>query len=96
MHDPTGVLTSFADAELATLGVRLRRVADTLLAALNPALRVQVACDLADLRGDIESFLNRFANRLDDRSRTSLILAQQELGATIAALDRNGVVAGHA
>lgn len=95
MHDPTGILTSLADAELATLGVRLRRVADTLLAALNPALRVQVASDLADLRGDIDSFLNRFANRLDDRSRTSLILAQQELAATIAALD-GGVIAGHA
>jgi hypothetical protein len=96
VHDPTGILTSLADAELATLGVRLRRVADTLLAALNPALRVQVAGDLADLRGDIESFLNRFGNRLDDRSRTSLILAQQELGATIAALDKSAVIAGHA
>ncbi len=80
MHDTTGILTSLADAELATLGVRLRRVADTLLAALNPALRVQIALDLADLRGDIQNFLNRFANRLDDRSRTSLIRAPGSSG----------------
>lgn len=93
--DPRTILTSLADAELATLGVRLRRVADTLLAALNPALRVQVAGDLADLRGDIDSFLSRFGSRLDDRSRTSLILAQQELATTIATLD-GGVIAGHA
>ena len=95
MHDPNGILNSLADTELATLGLRLRRVADTLLSALDPALRVHVAGDLADLRGDIDGFLNRFGDRLDDRARTSLILAQQELGATIAALD-SSVIAGHA
>lgn len=96
MRETHGLPPSLADAELASLGMRLRRVADRLLGALDPALRYRVAGDLADLQGDIGGFLDRFGDRLDDRSRTSLILAQQELGAIINALERGSGIAGHA
>ncbi len=84
MADMTNTMT--VDAELAALGVRLGRVADTLPAARDPALRTKIAADLGQLRRQIESFLHRFGTRLDDRSRTSLVLARQEIATTVALL----------
>lgn len=74
------------DAELAALGVRLGRMADSLPKAVDPALRIKTAADLGELRRQIEKFLSRFGARLDYRSRTSLVLARQEIANTIALL----------
>lgn len=74
------------DAELAALGVRLGRVADTLPKALDPTLRTKIAADLGELRRQIERFLSRFGARLDERSRTSLVQARHEIAATVALL----------
>jgi hypothetical protein len=82
---PNGVMMRI-DAELAAVGVRLGRVAEMLPKALDPALRTKIAADLSELRRQIERFLGRFSGRLDDRSRTSLVLARQEITATVALL----------
>jgi hypothetical protein len=71
------------DAELAALGVRLGRMAESLPKAVDPALRIKITADLGELRRQIESFLRRFGTRLDDHSRTSLVLARQEIANTV-------------
>jgi hypothetical protein len=82
------------DAELIALGVRLGRVAESLPKALDPALRTKIAADLGELRRQIERFLGRFGSRLDVQSRTSLVLAREEIAATMALLGAR--VAGRA
>lgn len=75
-----------ADAELAALGLRLGRMADSLPKARDPALRTKIAADLGELRRQIERFLSRFGARLDEHSRASLVQARHEIAATVALL----------
>ena len=74
------------DAELTALGVRLGRMAESLPKAIDPALRTKITADLGELRRQIERFLGRFGSRLDAQSRTSLVLAREEIATTMALL----------